>query len=55
MAKNNKYRLGQDVNFTFAGSEHRGVVVKIIDENKVSIQDSKYTYPVDVKNIIKKN
>lgn len=54
MAKNSKYKVGQEIAFTFAGSEHTGVIVKILDEHRVKVDDKKYLYPLNIKHIIKK-
>lgn len=54
MGKSTRYKVGQEVKFIFAGSEHTGVIVKILDENKVRIDDNKYTYPIRISNIIQK-
>lgn len=53
MARGSKYKIGQEVAFMFAGTRHTGVVLKILDENKIKVYDDKYIYPVQIKDIIK--
>ena len=52
-----KYKVGDKVEFTFAGSLHTGKIIEIRkDGNKVSyrIEDNFYKYPVQQDKVIKK-
>jgi len=47
-----KVKIGQKVEFNFAGAVLQGIVFKIVD-GKYWIDDTKYKYPVRLDKIIK--
>lgn len=53
MAKRKKYKVGETVVFLFAGATEKGKITKINGEGRLTIDDGKYTYPVEPENVIK--
>jgi len=57
MAARAKYKEGDKIKFTFAGSLHEGKITDVRkDGNKISYRaiDEKYTYPVLQEQVIEK-
>ena len=57
MSSRAKYKVGDTVEFTFAGSPHQGKITEVRKEqSKVSyrVKDVMYTYPVTEDKITKK-
>jgi len=57
MSKRAKYKEGDKIKFTFAGSQHQGEITDVRkDGNKISYRviDEKYTYPVIQEQVIEK-
>lgn len=52
MAKRKRYRVGEFVVFAFAGSTEKGKVTHINEAGRLTVDDGKYTYPVDVEQVI---
>lgn len=52
MGTRKKYKVGEVVEFTFAGCTEKGTVLSVDKNGKYIIADSKYTYPVDISKII---
>ena len=52
MAKRKRYKVGEVVEFLFAGATERGKVIRINEEGRLTIDDGKYTYPVEVDKVI---
>ena len=53
MAKRKRYKIGEKVEFIFAGATERGIVTKINGEGRLTIDDGKHTYPVEVDKVVK--
>lgn len=57
MNKRAKFKVGDLIEFIFAGSTHFGKILEVRkDTNKVSyeVKDKFYTYPVNEEKVIKK-
>jgi hypothetical protein len=57
MSSRAKYKVGDIIEFTFAGSIHSGKILEVRkDTNKISykVEDTFYTYPVVEDKITKK-
>lgn len=57
MNKRAKFKVGDSIEFIFAGSTHFGKILEVRkDTNKVSYEvvDKFYTYPVNEEKVIKK-
>ena len=48
-----KYKIGEVVEFSFAGAIERCVVTKINNVGRLTIDDGKHTYPVEPEKVIK--
>lgn len=54
MAKQRKYKVGQIVEFVFAGGLLEGTITKVDKDDRISITDKQgYKYPVSITNISK--
>ena len=53
MGKRKKYKVGEIVEFNWAGATEKGEVLSVDNEGKHIIFDGKYTYPVQVDKIYK--
>ena len=56
MAQRKKYKVGEVVDFNWAGATERGKITEITLEGKITVDDGKYTYPiyaVQIINVIK--
>ena len=53
MAKRKRYKVGEVVEFTFAGSIERGKIVEVRTSGDFYIFDGKHKYPVESDKIIK--
>lgn len=52
MAKRKRYKIGEFVEFAFAGSTEKGKVTHINEAGRLTVDDGKYIYPVDVEQVI---
>lgn len=52
MAKRKRYKVGEVVEFNFAGIVHKGEIIKIQEEGKYTVSDGQYTYPVRIESIV---
>jgi len=52
MGKRKHFKVGEVVEFTFAGSVERGKILEVRGNGSLSIFDGKYTYPVETENIL---
>ena len=52
MGTRKRYKVGEVVEFIFAGSKEKGTVLSADKDGKYVIADSKYTYPVDFSKIL---
>lgn len=46
MAKRKRYKVGEVVEFNFAGITEKGKIIGIQQESKYIVYDGRYTYPV---------
>jgi hypothetical protein len=53
MGKRKYFKVGEVVEFTFAGSVERGEIVEVRGNTGLSIFDGKYIYPVESSKILK--
>ena len=49
-----KPKIGDDVDFLFAGCPERGIVTEI-EDGLYTVYDGKYYYPVHIENVTKKH
>ena len=52
MAKRKKYKVGEVVDFIWAGSTERGKILSADKNGKHIIDDGKYTYPIETEKIL---
>jgi hypothetical protein len=52
MAKRKKYKVGDTVEFSFAGAKERGKITMINEVGRLTINDGKYTYPVEPEKVV---
>lgn len=52
MAKRKQYKVGEVVEFNFAGVVHKGKITKVQNESKYTVSDGRYTYPVYIDAIV---
>lgn len=52
MAKRKRYKVGEVVEFIWAGANERGTILSVDKEGKHIIDDGKYTYPVQTEKIL---
>jgi len=56
MAKRKRYKVGEVIDFNWAGATERGEIIRVTSEGKMTVDDGKYTYPIyadQVINVIK--
>ena len=52
MAKRKKYKVGEIVEFNWAGATEIGEILSVDKNGKHIIDDGKYTYPIETENIL---
>ena len=52
MAKRKHYKIGEVVEFSFAGSTEKGVITHVDEAERYTVDDGKFTYPVYAENIV---